>query len=282
MEIEKILVVGAGAMGSGIAQAALDGGCSVSLVDADGNRASGAAEKIRHRLEQRVAEGKLSVRERDGMLGRITAIRDLSACGDVQLVIEAVSEQENVKRSIFSNLDSLAPPETIFASNTSAICITRLAAATGRPEKFIGMHFMNPAHVMKLVEIIPGLDTARETVETIVDLCSKLGKKGVVVADSPGFVANRLLMPAINQAIQALQEGIASRDAIDAVMRLGAGHPMGPLELADFIGLDICLEIMETLRGELGEAFRPCPLLRKMVAGGRLGRKSGGGFYEYG
>ncbi len=281
MEIDKILVVGAGAMGGGIAQAALEGRCSVRLVDKDENRAAQAVERIRSRLERRLTEGKIQDRESDEMLGHITTVPDLSGCGDAQLVIEAASEKESVKEAIFRQLDPVALPSAIFASNTSAISITRLASLSGRPGKFIGMHFMNPAHVMKLVEVIPGLETTGETVEAIVGLCLKLGKRAVVVADSPGFIANRLLMPAVNQAIHALQEGVASREDIDDVMRLGAGHPMGPLELADFIGLDICLEILETLCLELGETYRPCPLLRKMVAGGRLGKKSGGGFYDY-
>lgn len=215
------------------------------------------------------------------MLSRITTIPGLEGCGDADLIIEAASEKESVKQAIFRQLDALAPSSAIFASNTSAISITRLAAATTRPERFIGMHFMNPAQVMKLVEIIPGLRTAPEIVTTIIALCEKMGKQPVVVADAPGFVANRLLMPTINEAIQALQEGIASREDIDLVMKLGAGQPMGPLELADFIGLDVCLEILETLHRELGEKFRPCPLLRKMVEGGKLGRKNSEGFYDY-
>jgi len=214
-------------------------------------------------------------------LSRITTIPGLEGCGNADLIIEAASEQTSVKQAIFRQLDATASPSAIFATNTSAISITRLAAVTARPDRFIGMHFMNPAHVMKLVELIPGLRTAPEIVATLISLCEKMGKQPVVVADAPGFVANRLLMPAINEAIQTLQEGIASRGDIDTVMKLGAGHPMGPLELADFIGLDVCLGIMETLHGELGEKFRPCPLLRKMVYGGKLGRKSGEGFYDY-
>ena len=281
MNIEKIVVVGAGTMGSGIAQTAAASGCDVALADVDEQRAVAAVDLIRNRLENRVTTGKISAKGKELVLSRITTIPGLEGCGDADLIIEAASEKESVKLAIFRQLDALAPSSAIIASNTSAISITRLAAATARPERFIGMHFMNPAHVMKLVEIIPGLRTAPEIVTTIIALCEKMGKKPVVVADAPGFVANRLLMPAVNEAIQALQEGIASREDIDLVMKLGAGHPMGPLELADFIGLDVCLEILETLHRELGEKFRPCPLLRKMVEGGKLGRKNSEGFYDY-
>ena len=281
MSIEKIIVVGAGTMGSGIAQTAAACGCTIVLTDMDQQRAIAAVELIRKRLERRVATGKISPEEKELLLSRITTTTSLEDCGAVELVIEAASEQEAVKQAIFRQLDTLAPAATIFASNTSAISITRLAAVTTRPDRFIGMHFMNPAHIMELVEVIPGLRTAPEVVATIRALAERMGKKPVMVADAPGFVANRLLMPAINEAIQTLQEGIASRDDIDLVMKLGAGQPMGPLELADFIGLDVCLDILETLYRELGEKFRPCPLLRKMVEGGKLGRKNGEGFYDY-
>jgi 3-hydroxybutyryl-CoA dehydrogenase len=281
MNIEKIVVVGAGTMGSGIAQTAAASGCAVALMDVDQQRAAAAVDLIRNRLENRVTTGKISAKGKELVLSRITTIPGLEGCGDADLVIEAASEKESVKQAIFRQLDAIAPSSAIFASNTSAISITRLAAATTRPERFIGLHFMNPAHVMKLVEIIPGLRTAPEIVTSVFALCEKMGKQPVVVADAPGFVANRLLMPAVNEAIQALQEGIASREDIDLVMKLGAGHPMGPLELADFIGLDVCLQILETLHRELGEKFRPCPLLRTMVDGGKLGRKNGEGFYDY-
>jgi 3-hydroxybutyryl-CoA dehydrogenase len=281
MNIEKIVVVGAGTMGSGIAQTAAASGCAVALMDVDQQRAAAAVDLIRNRLENRVTTGKISAKGKELVLSRITTIPGLEGCGDADLIIEAASEKESVKQAIFRQLDALGSSSAIFASNTSAISITRLAAATTRPERFIGLHFMNPAHVMKLVEIIPGLRTAPEIVTSVIALCEKMGKQPVVVADAPGFVANRLLMPAVNEAIQALQEGIASREDIDLVMKLGAGHPMGPLELADFIGLDVCLQILETLHRELGEKFRPCPLLRTMVDGGKLGRKNGEGFYDY-
>lgn len=281
MNIEKIMVVGAGTMGSGIAQTAADCGCSVILADIDIQRAIAAIELIRKRLERRVAAGKVSSEKKELLLSRFTTTSTLESCEGVDLVIEAASEKEEIKQAIFRRLDDLAPSGTIFASNTSAISITRLAAAASRPDRFIGMHFMNPAHIMELVEVIPGLRTEPEIITTICELAKRMGKKPVVVADAPGFVANRLLMPAINEAIQTLQEGIASREDIDLIMKLGAGQPMGPLELADFIGLDVCLEILETLHRELGEKYRPCPLLRKMVEGGKRGRKNGEGFYDY-
>ncbi|MGA7827986.1 MAG: 3-hydroxyacyl-CoA dehydrogenase NAD-binding domain-containing protein [Geobacteraceae bacterium] len=281
MDIEKVVVVGAGTMGSGITQTIAESGCSVALADIDEQRAVAAVNLIGKRLERYAAKGTVSAGEKERILSRITTIATLEECGKPDLIIEAASEQEAVKQAIFRRLDELAPPATIFASNTSAISITRLAAVTNRPEKFIGFHFMNPAHVMKLVEIIPGLRTTPEIVTDMRNLSEKMGKKAVVVADAPGFVANRLLMPALNEAIQTLEEGIASREDIDLIMKLGAGQPMGPLELADFIGLDVCLCILETLHRELGEKFRPCPLLRKMVEGGKLGRKNGEGFYDY-
>ncbi len=281
MSIEKIMVVGAGTMGGGIAQTAAACGCTVILADIAELRASAAVELIRKRLERRTAAGKIPPGEKELLLSRISTTTSLEDCGAVELVIEAASELETVKQAIFRQLDALAPAATILASNTSAISITRLAAVTARPDRFIGMHFMNPAHIMELVEVIPGLRTAPEVIATIRALSERMGKKPVVVADAPGFVANRLLMPAINEAIQTLQEGIAARADLDLVMKLGPGQPMGPLELADFIGLDVCLEILETLHRELGEKFRPCPLLRKMVEGGKLGRKNGEGFYDY-
>lgn len=281
MDIERIVVVGAGTMGSGIAQALAEGGYEVGLTDRDLQRAETGMSIIRSRLERRVSAAKITLQEKEALLSRVTPLPGPERFGDAGLFIEAASEQEAVKQAIFRQLDAIAPPAAILASNTSAISITRLAAATGRPERFIGMHFMNPAHVMKLVEVIPGLRTAQGTVTAISAVCRRMGKEPVVVADAPGFVANRVLIPAVNEAIGVLQEGLASREDIDTVMRLGASHPMGPLELADFIGLDICLEILETLHAELGERFRPAPLLRRMVAAGKLGRKSGEGFYDY-
>jgi len=281
VDIVKIVVVGAGTMGSGIAQALAEGGYSVGLADLDLRRAEQGMSIIRRRLDRRAAAGRMSVQDKEELLSRITPLSGPEDWGDAGLFVEAASERETIKQTVFRQLDAVAPDPAILASNTSAISITRLAAATGRPERFIGMHFMNPAHVMKLVEVIPGLRTAPETVTAVIAVCRRVGKEPVVVADAPGFVANRLLMPVINEAIGALQEGLASREDIDTVAKLGANHPMGPLELADFIGLDICLEILETLHAELGERFLPAPLLRRMVAAGKLGRKSGEGFYEY-
>lgn len=281
MTITRIGVIGAGTMGSGIAQTAAGSGHDVVLVDRDEDLAAKGLSRIRDSLDRRVSAGKLDGPARDVILSRLKASGNLEDCSDVGLIIEAAAEHEDLKRAIFRSLDKLCPAGTIFSTNTSSISVTRLAGATGRPDRFIGMHFMNPAHVMKLVEVITGLRTSPETVAAVVSLAAKMGKEPVVVNDSPGFVSNRILMPMINDAIFCLQEGTASRENIDTIVRLGANHPMGPLELADFIGLDICLEILEVLQSELGEKYRPCTLLRKMVAGGKLGRKSGEGFYEY-
>lgn len=281
MKIETLAVIGAGGMGAGIAQTAAASGYTVVLADKDEQHAAEGLARIRKRLDGKVATGKLGGTERDSLLARIRIASGFEKFGDAELVIEAVAENEELKAKIFKALDAVCPAETIFATNTSSISITRLANATERPGRFIGMHFMNPAHVMKLVEIIPGLRTSPETVTEIGYVAETMGKIPVVVGDSPGFISNRILMPMINDAVCCLQEGIASREDIDSIARLGANHPMGPLELADFIGLDICLEILVILYSELGDKYRPCPLLRKMVAAGRLGRKSGEGFYEY-
>ncbi len=281
MAIRKIGVVGAGIMGSGIARAAAGSGFGVVLVDREEALAAKGLLKIREGLDRKVTAGELDGQARDDALSRLKTSGRLEACADADLIIEAAAEREDLKGEIFRTLDQLCPFETIFSTNTSSISITRLAGVTGRPDRFIGMHFMNPAHVMKLVEVVTGLRTSSETVEAVVSTVEKMGKTAVIVNDSPGFVANRILMPMINDAIYCLQEGIASRESIDTIVRLGANHPMGPLELADFIGLDICLEIMDVLQSELGSKYRPCPLLRKMVAAGKLGRKNGEGFYEY-
>jgi 3-hydroxybutyryl-CoA dehydrogenase len=206
---------------------------------------------------------------------------DLEDCKDADLIIEAVVENENIKKQIFHDLDRICPVKTIFTTNTSSISITRLAHDTKRPERFAGMHFMNPAYIMKLVEVVQGLRTSEETISIVKSFVERMGKIPVVVNDSPGFISNRILMSMINEAVFSLQEGVTTRENIDTIMKLGANHPMGPLELADFIGLDICLSILEVLHHDLGEKYRPCPLLRKMVAGGKLGRKNGEGFYEY-
>lgn len=281
MDIKKIAVVGAGTMGGGIAQVAAQSGYDVILAATKEEHARAGFEKIKERLEKRVGEGKLEREEKDRILSSIKTTASLEDCRNAGLVIEAVIEKEDVKKQIFKELDKICPKETIFASNTSSISITRLAQVTGRPEKFTGMHFMNPAYIMKLLVIVQGMRTSQETVNTVAAVAENMGKTPVAINDYPGFIINRLLIPMINDAIYCLEEGITSRESIDKIMKLGANHPMGPLELADFIGLDICLDILEVLNAELGEKYRPCPLLRKMVAGGKLGRKSGEGFYEY-
>lgn len=281
MNIQKIAVIGAGTMGGGIAQVAAQSGYEVILEDMKEEYLKAGFAKIKKRLEKRIGEGKLENREKDRILSNIKTTANLESCKDADLIIEAVTEKEDVKKQIFQSLDALCDEETIFATNTSSISITRLASITERPDRFVGMHFMNPAYIMKLVEVVKGLHTSDETVDIIIAVAGIMGKIPVVVNDFPGFVSNRVLMPMINDAIYCLQEGVASRENIDSIMKLGANHPMGPLELADLIGLDICLEILEVLQSELGEKYRPCPLLRKMVAGGKLGRKSGEGFYDY-
>ncbi|MEZ4598864.1 MAG: 3-hydroxyacyl-CoA dehydrogenase NAD-binding domain-containing protein [Syntrophotaleaceae bacterium] len=281
MTIRKVVVVGAGAMGTGIARAAAAGGFEVLLQDRDQAKAETGRQSIRVSLEKQVAKGRMEEAGKEALLSRIRLCSSLDECAGSDLVIEAVVENEDVKQGIFRSLDAVCPPHTLFASNTSSISITRLASVTTRPEQVIGMHFMNPAHVMKLVEVITGLVTSPATTEKVCQVAEQMGKTPVLVNDCPGFVANRVLMPMINDAIFCLQEGVADRDAIDEITRLGANHPMGPLELADFIGLDVCLEILKVLHRELGEKYRPCTLLRNMVAAGRLGRKSGCGFYDY-
>lgn len=281
MNIQKIGVIGAGTMGSGIAQVAAQSGYEVVLEDMKEEYVRAGFEKIKERLGKRAGDGKLESKVKDRILSNIKTTASLEDCRDVDLIIEAVIEKEDIKKQIFAELDNICSEETIFTTNTSSISITRLAQVTKRPKLFAGMHFMNPAFVMKLVEVVRGLRTSQETVSIITAVAEKMGKIPVIVNDSPGFVSNRVLMPMINDAIYCLQERVASRESIDSIMKLGANHPMGPLELADFIGLDICLDILEVLHAELGEKYRPCPLLRKMVAGGKLGGKSGEGFYEY-
>jgi 3-hydroxybutyryl-CoA dehydrogenase len=281
MDIKKIAVIGAGTMGGGIAQIAAQSGYDVTLAATKEEHARAGFEKIKERLEKRVGEGKLEGKEKDRILSNIKITASLEDCRNAGLVIEAVIEKEDVKKQIFKELDNICPEETVFASNTSSISITRLAQVTGRPEKFTGMHFMNPAYIMKLLVIVQGMRTSQETVNTVAAVAQRMGKTPVAINDYPGFIINCLLIPMINDAIYCLEEGITSRESIDKIMKLGANHPMGPLELADFIGLDICLDILEVLNAELGEKYRPCPLLRKMVAGGKLGRKSGEGFYGY-
>jgi 3-hydroxybutyryl-CoA dehydrogenase len=282
VEVRTIGVVGAGQMGAGIAHVAAACGFQVLLSDVESSYLEKARAAIAKNLDREVAKGKRSAQEKDAALQRITTSTVLSDFAEADVVIEAVVEDESVKADLFRKLDSICPPATLLASNTSSISITRLAGTTGRPESFIGMHFMNPVPVMSLVEVIRGIATSDETALAIEDLARKLEKTPILCNDYPGFVSNRVLMPMINEAIECLREGVATREAIDGIMKLGMNHPMGPLTLADFIGLDTCLAILRVLQDGFGDPrYRPSPLLVKMVDAGWLGKKSGRGFYEY-
>jgi 3-hydroxybutyryl-CoA dehydrogenase len=282
MEIRKVGVVGAGTMGNGIAQVFAQAGLEVILRDVDTPQIERGMSSIKKSLAKFVEKGKLTTEESEAALQRIETTLDLSALAKCHLVVEAIFENYDAKAAVFRELASLLRPEAIMASNTSSIDITRLAAVSGRADRFIGMHFFNPVPLMSLVEIIRGLATSDESYATVSDLAVKLGKTPVEVRDYPGFVSNRVLMPMINEAVFALFEGVASKEDIDTVMKLGMNHPMGPLTLADFIGLDVCLDILNVLYdGFKDPKYRPCPLLVKMVQAGKLGRKSGEGFYQY-
>jgi 3-hydroxybutyryl-CoA dehydrogenase len=282
MDIKTIAVIGAGTMGNGIAQVCAQSGFNVRLVDIAQPMLDRARVTIEKSLTKFVEKGKLTGTDRDAALKRLTTMTTLDQLSDVDLVVEAIVENAEAKAALFASLDAIVRPEAILASNTSSISITRLGAATKRPAQVLGMHFMNPVPLMGLVELIRGQATSDEAMRTACDICTTLGKTPIEAADYPGFIANRILMPMINEAIFAVMEGVGTAEAIDAVMKLGMNHPMGPLALADFIGLDVCLAILNVLHDGMGDPkYRPCPLLRRMVAAGHLGRKSGQGFYSY-
>ncbi|UVI33630.1 3-hydroxybutyryl-CoA dehydrogenase [Paenibacillus spongiae] len=282
MNIRALTIVGAGQMGSGIAQTAAQSGISVMLYDSDPEAGKRGLASIGHQLSRSVDKGRMTKDEMERTLALVRLSAKLEDARPSDMVIEAAPEDRAIKRSIFRELDRICLPQTILATNTSSLPITDLAAATHRPERVIGMHFMNPVPVMPLVEIIRGLATSSDVLASVRALAQAMGKTAVEVRDFPGFVSNRILMPMINEAVYTVYEGVASPEAVDQVMRLGMNHPMGPLALADFIGLDTCLAIMETLHEGFGDSkYRPCPLLRQYVRGGWLGRKTGRGFYVY-
>jgi 3-hydroxybutyryl-CoA dehydrogenase len=278
----KVAVIGGGTMGNGIAHVFAQSGFDVALVDVSKDMLEKALASIDKNMSRQVKKEIIDEATKDAALKRIDTSTDLKTAKGCDLIVEAVPENEDLKADIIKQLDDIAPDNAILASNTSSIPITRLAANTGRPGQVIGMHFMNPVPMMQLVEIVRGLATSDATTDTVIKLAGDLGKTPIVVNDSPGFVSNRVLMPMINEAIYCLYEGVATAEAIDGVMKLGMNHPLGPLALADLIGLDVCLFILEVLHNDLGEdKYRPCPLLRKHVDAGWLGRKSGRGFYDY-
>jgi len=281
-QIRRVGVIGAGTMGNGIAQVFTQAGYEVRLIDAAAPALDRARTTIEKSLGKFVEKGKLKAEDRDATLARLSTGTDIQDLSDVDYVVEAIVEDANVKCELFAMLDSITRPDVILSSNTSSISITVLGAATKRPDKVLGMHFMNPVPLMTLVELIRGQATSSDSMSIATELCTRLGKTALEAADYPGFIANRILMPMINEAIYALMEGVGTAEAIDGVMKLGMNHPMGPLTLADFIGLDVCLAILNVLHEGLGDPkYRPCPLLKRMVAAGQLGRKSGHGFYEY-
>jgi 3-hydroxybutyryl-CoA dehydrogenase len=281
-EIKTVAVLGAGTMGNGIAHSLARAGYSVILRDVEERFLQRGMETIGKNLDREVKKGKLSEAEKPMVLARLKPVTDFAAIAAADFVVEAVPEKIEIKRSVLAETDKVLRPEAILASNTSSISITALAALTSRPDRFVGMHFMNPVPVMVLVEVIRALQTSDATFHTTLDLAKKLGKTPVAVNDAPGFVSNRVLLPMINEAAYAVMEGVATPQAVDSVMKLGMNHPMGPLELADFIGLDVCLDILQVLLEGLGDPkYRACPLLKKYVAAGWLGRKSGRGFYTY-
>jgi 3-hydroxybutyryl-CoA dehydrogenase len=280
--IRTVAILGAGTMGNGIAHVFARCGYNVILRDIDQRFLDRALETISKNLDREAKKGKIADAEKPAILARLNPVTNMEAIARADFVVEAVPEDLDLKRKVLAEADRVLRPEAILATNTSSISVTTLAAATQRPDRFIGMHFMNPVPVMPLVEVIRALQTSNETFETTMKLCEKLEKKPVAVSDSPGFVSNRVLMPLINEAAFCVMEGVTTPESVDAVMKLGMNHPMGPLELADFIGLDVCLDVMKVLFDGFGDPkFRPCPLLKKMVSAGWLGKKSGRGFYIY-
>jgi 3-hydroxybutyryl-CoA dehydrogenase len=281
-DVKRMAVIGAGTMGTGIAHVLAQHGFPVTLIDVDPGYLDRAMSRIKKNLSRQAEKGKITTEDVQASLERIASATELETAAEAQVVIEAVTEDPDTKFDLFRRLDEICPPETILGTNTSSISITEIAGQTKRPEKVVGIHFMNPVPVMKLVEIIRGISTSDETRDLAVEISSRVGKTPVEVDDYPGFVSNRLLMPMINEAAFCLMEGVAEPEAIDTVMKLGMNHPMGPLALGDLIGLDTCLAIMEVLHNGFGDdKYRACPLLRKMVRAGHLGRKAGRGFYTY-